>query len=373
MSASTGIFDDLLGQPMVSTFLSTALSDGNISHAYLFLGKPGSGKTVAAYDLAAALLCDEGGCGSCDSCVRVLRRTHPDVHYLAPQGVAAYVVDQIRELIHDASLAPIRGNRKIYIIDRADLLQGAPANALLKTLEEPPDKVTFILLGRTREAMLPTILSRCQVVPFRTIPALEAAGMLTQETGADIEAARIALASSGYSLVRARDFLLSPSRREVRTTVLRVLDGLSAADDMDVLEAAREVVDVLKQPITDIRLEQEKELAASADYLARSMLRSLEERQKRELGARQRQGMAELFSLVDSWLRDCLLICEGRGDAIVGTDCRDALLSVCQRVDTEHIVRALGAVDRAALHITYNVSPQLVMENLLFDIREAIR
>ena len=92
-------------------------------------------------------MCPQGGCGACDDCVRAARRVHPDVHLLQPQSAVGYLVSQIRELIDDMPLAPIRGRGKVYILDEAEGLTSATANALLKSLEEPPDHVMFILAG----------------------------------------------------------------------------------------------------------------------------------------------------------------------------------------------------------------------------------
>ena len=161
-------------QPRVRDFISRAVASGRASHAYLFLGAPGSGKLDAAWALAQALLCERAGedgdasptlagaaCGSCDACVRVARHTHPDVHLLAPESATGYLINQTRELLEDVALAPIRARGKVYIIDRAEQLRANTANALLKTLEEPPAGVTFILLGTSAEVILPTIVSRC--------------------------------------------------------------------------------------------------------------------------------------------------------------------------------------------------------------------
>ena len=126
-----------------------------------------------------------GSCGACDRCGRILRRKHPDVRYFAPAGANGYLVEQVREIVADTALSPIQADKKIYILDRVDQLSASAANAFLKTLEEPADDVVMILLGRTRESVLPTIVSRCQVVPFRHIPASEAAGIVAQNTGAD--------------------------------------------------------------------------------------------------------------------------------------------------------------------------------------------
>ena len=160
-------------QPRVRDFISRAVASGRASHAYLFLGAPGSGKLDAAWALAQALLCERAGedgdasstlagaaCGSCDACVRVAHHTHPDVHLLAPESATGYLINQTRELLEDVALAPIRARGKVYIIDRAEQLRANTANALLKTLEEPPAGVTFILLGTSAEVILPTSVSR---------------------------------------------------------------------------------------------------------------------------------------------------------------------------------------------------------------------
>lgn len=372
MSAVADPFSGVIGQPRVVGFLKSAVASDKVSHAYLFLGAPGSGKTDAAYAFSSALLCPDGGCGSCDTCVRIAHRTHPDVRYLAPEGVSGYVVSQIRELVHDCSLAPIRADRKIYIIDRADLLQGAPANAFLKTLEEPPDDVIFLLLGRNRDAVLSTILSRCQVIPFRKIPTSEASRILVSVTGASESDAAIALASAAGSLVRARSFLLSPSRKAVRKEVLAVLDRLQHCDDLDVLEAAKGLIEVLKEPLADVRSYQEQAYRESAEYLAKGALKSLEERQKRELTAREREGMGELFAIARSWLRDCIMVLAGTRELVVNVDDYASLVRVSSHTSIGSLAHAIEAVDEASGYITYNVTPQLVIETMLFRIREVI-
>ena len=117
------------GNKRVRDFLTNAVASGRASHAYLFLGAPGAGKLDAAWALAQAFLCEQDGCGSCDSCVRVARHTHPDVHYYTPESATGYLIAQTRELLDDVPLAPIRAKAKVYIIDRAEQLRANTANA----------------------------------------------------------------------------------------------------------------------------------------------------------------------------------------------------------------------------------------------------
>ena len=151
-------FENILGQPQVREFLRATVASGRVSHAYLFCGPAGSNKTLAALAFAQGILCPKGpkgprggNCGACDTCGRIMRKKHPDVRMFEPEGAAGYLVEQVRGIVADTALAPIQADRKVYILDRVDLLGVQAANAFLKTLEEPPADVVLILLARTRE------------------------------------------------------------------------------------------------------------------------------------------------------------------------------------------------------------------------------
>ena len=120
-----------------------------MSHAYLFVGAPGSGKIAAAEAVAKSIVCPHGGDGTCEDCIRVSHHTHPDVHWYKPQSASGYLIGQVREIISDVMLAPIKAQNKVYVLDRADLLRTEAANALLKTIEEPPRDAIFILCARS--------------------------------------------------------------------------------------------------------------------------------------------------------------------------------------------------------------------------------
>lgn len=150
----------------------------------------------------------------------------------------------------------------------------------MKTLEEPPDDVTIILLGRTREAVLPTIVSRCQVVPFRHIPASEASGILAQNTGCTLPEAAIAIQAVGGSITKAAQFLRSKERGVFRTKIIGAMGSLLRADDLDILEYARDLVLASKTPLDEVRREQERDLEEKAEFLQASALKQLEARQK---------------------------------------------------------------------------------------------
>lgn len=366
------VFDGVLGQPRVRSFLRSSVSSGRVSHAYLFVGPAGSGKTQAAYALAQAIVCPQGGCGSCDDCRRVERHNHPDVHYYAPEGAQGYVVSQIREIVADAALAPIRSRSKVYVLDRVDLLGIQPANAFLKTLEEPIPGVTFLLLARTREGVLPTIVSRCQVVPFRHIPSVEAAAILAQRTGVAPERARIAIEACDGSLSRALSFVKSAERAEFRVRVLEILSRLALADERDVLDFAAELIERSKAPLDNVRTRQSAELEESADFLTSSALKQIELRHKRALAKATRDSLTTMTSIIRSWLRDVLMIVNGSSSLVVNTDALPALNDAAAHASVEGVVFALREAYRTDEALRYNVSPETCIDALLFSIREVL-
>lgn len=366
------IFDGIFGQPRVREFLRASIASGRVSHAYLFTGPAGSNKTAAAYAFAQAILCKDHGCRTCDDCRRIERRKHPDVHFYTPEGAQGYLIEQIREIVSGVSLAPIRATGKVYILDRVDLLGVSAANAFLKTLEEPVEGVTFILLGRTREAVLPTIVSRCQVVPFRHIPAREAAGILSQKTGVTPEQARIAIEACNGSITRAMTFAKSAERAEFRARIMEVLSNLPLSDERDVLEYAAELIERAKAPLDNVRTQQSEELAESADFLTKTALKQIELRHKRALSMATRESLNQTTSIIRSWLRDVLMIASGTPDLVVNIDQREVLQRVSQKVTPASIMSALREAYKTDETLSYNVSPETCLDVLLFSIREVL-
>ncbi len=164
-------FDELVGQEAVVTTLKNALKTNKISHAYLFSGPRGTGKTSVARLFSKALNCEEGlghQCNKCDNCKLISEGNHPDV--IEIDAASNSGVDEVRNLIDNVKYAPIKGRYKIYIIDEVHMMTNSAFNALLKTLEEPPEYVIFILCTTEPYKLLPTILSRCQRFEFKKIP-----------------------------------------------------------------------------------------------------------------------------------------------------------------------------------------------------------
>ena len=367
------VWDDLVGQRRAVGHLRRAVEAGAVSHAYLFVGPTGSGKKSAARALACALFCADGGCGSCSACRRVRALTHPDLHLIQPGGVAEYLIDQVRQVIHDVSLKPIEAPYKVYVFDDVGRLRDEAANAFLKTLEEPPTDVVIVLVADDYDDVVPTIASRCQVVRFSPVASATARALVVERTGASEAEARAALAASAGVVPRAIDLLRSPGRLGARSATLDVLKRLTLMDGHDVLLAARMLLGEVRAPVEEIKSAQADELDEAREFLSKGAAGDVEKRHKRELTAREREGITELMSVTESWLRDCLVLARGASELVENADAADATAEVAAVLSASAAVRAFEAVRTARDRIAYNVSPQLAVEAMLFDIQEVLR
>ena len=367
------VWDDLAGQRRAGETLYAQVREHAVSHAYLFVGPPGAGKKTAARALACALFCDDDGCGACSVCRRVRSGFHPDFRVVRPEGAATYVIDQVREVIHEIGLKPVQARWKVYVFEAADSFNEGSANAFLKTLEEPPEDVVIVLLAHDAASVMPTIVSRCQVLRFDRLPPSVAERMVAEKAGVDGDAAREALAAAGGIVPRAIDIITTPAKWEARQRMLAVLKELPVMDGHDVLSSARELLSAVKAPLDDLKALQAEEIAERREFVGKGAVKSLEERHKRELTAREREGVLELLGVAESWLRDCLTIAIGAGDLVANRDVRDAMDEVAGSLSPASATRGLAEVSQARRRLAYNVNPQLAVEAMLFGIQEVLR
>jgi DNA polymerase III subunit gamma/tau len=234
----SGTFDEVVGQNHVAQTLKKAISSGRVAHAYLFCGTRGTGKTSTARILAKALNCEASDkpttdpCGKCESCKAIARGD--DIDVIEIDAASNTGVDNIRELIENSQYRPARSRFKVYIIDEVHMLSKSAFNALLKTLEEPPEHVKFILATTEPEKVLPTILSRCQRYDFRNIPTREIAQHLAsiskQEKIKADDDALLLVAKAGAGSMRDSlsllDRLLSLGEKHLTVEIIESLLGL---------------------------------------------------------------------------------------------------------------------------------------------------
>ena len=340
------VLADFPVQERVNGYFARALATDRISHAYLFLGDAQLAGSYAQA-LAKCLICPQGGEGACEECLRVDHGTHPDVHVLSPGSASGYLVGQIRDLISDVSLAPVRARNKVYIVQQAERLWGTSANALLKTLEEPPTHVVFVLAATSRDAVLDTIASRCQQIPF----ASAGTGGQDAQTSAAQE---------------------DPAVKELRDAAAASVLGLGGMDSASVLRCAKELVDMAKSSVDELRDQQESRDEGVDEFLTARALKELADANRRELSQRERSGMMEVVAACESVVRDLLLCCENRESHIVNTGLEGSLLQLCRTLGPRDILRALDACELAAKRLSGGVTPQLTLEVMLLQVKEAL-
>jgi DNA polymerase-3 subunit delta' len=263
-------FAAVRGHDRVREFLRAAVAQERLPHALLFMGPEGVGKRSLACALVAWLQCEQGGddaCGACGACVRLAAGSHSDVQSLSvATGKKEIGIDRIRELKRFMQLRPVGGKVKVALIDDAHLLSIAAQNALLKVLEEPPDRSFLVLVSCNPDALLPTVRSRCQRVRFGPLPDDVVVDILTRSAGVDPEAARnlarLAEGSPGHALT-----LLSCLAGESREQWQQRLAGLEQARYVRLAETARE----LNSPESHVVAKLEMLLSQLRDEAVRSV------------------------------------------------------------------------------------------------------
>jgi len=329
-------FADVLDQHHAIGLLRAALRSGRVHHAYLFAGPAGTGRSETAAAFAQALQCEryrEDSCGACEPCRKVAADVHPDVRWVRPlEGRTSIGIDQVREVRRDAAYGPHEGRWKVFVFCPADSMLAEAQNSLLKLLEEPPDRVVFVLVVESPQALLPTVVSRCQMVRFNLVPISQIEHALRVQFGVEPARARVLAALSAGRAARAAAWSRDPT----------------ALQDRDA------VVDHL------VRAEREGLLAAL---------------QACEFLAQDRSRLAERLEVAALWYRDLLVWRETRDPALlVNVDRRAEVEALAESLDERALRRRLEALEEARWAVRRNVSPRLALEAafLRFDAGETV-
>lgn len=355
------------GQEHAIAFLSLAVARPH--HAYVLAGPEGGGKQLAARAFAAALICRDGGCGTCRDCRLALDDRHPNEFVVEPEGRDIHV-DTIRtevwQPIHRTAPEP---GRKVFLIREADRLNPAAADVLLKVLEEPPADAVILLLSARPDELPDTVLSRCHVVTFQPLPERFVIDALIAE-GADPTRAAIAARLSSGNLGRARRlatrddaFAFRDVAREALDSAERWPDGALAAADLVVAagEAFRKSLkDQLEEDLAPFMDERGR-----PDETYRAAIRRIRERHARRERRAERDAVDWVLLAVSSLLRDRILTASGGGP--------DLLLNLGDVPSPAHIAstaRALAAVEaaRAALAEELNLNTRLLLEGAFLQV-----
>lgn len=227
---------NIIGQSLLLDRLENMVSSGRVAHAYLLTGPKGIGKTTIGETFARMLFCTSSArrpCGVCQSCIQFMSGNHPDFIQLIPKG-KSIKIDDIRNLRRDIVIKPYQGSRKVYMIDDAHIMTMHAQNALLKTLEEPPSYATIILGADNINVLLPTIISRCQVIPIKRLPSNAIHKILLERGLSSDEASVFARMSEGLP-GRGIALSLDEDFKTLREDVINYLDNLFSMKEWEVL------------------------------------------------------------------------------------------------------------------------------------------
>jgi DNA polymerase-3 subunit delta' len=387
-----GIWAQVVGQPEAIAILRSAAAaaasivDGSGSgsgmiHAWLFTGPPGSGRSVAARAFAGALECATGrGCGECPGCRTTLAGTHADVRLVVPEGLSISVAE-MRALVQTSARRPTGGRWQVVIIEDADRLTEGAANALLKCIEEPPERTVFLLCAPSDhpDDVPVTIRSRCRPVALRTPSATAIAEVLQFRDGIDADTARWAASVCGGHVGRARRLATDPAARDRRAAVLRIPLHLRRLSD--VFECADDLVKTAEADATEVserRDDAEKEAlktamgyggtgkgAAAASRGSAGAIKELEKRQKSRATRTQRDALD--LALVDlaGFYRDVLVTGSRSAAVLTHPDHAADVAKAAGAWSPESTLRRLEAVLACRDAIELNVKPRIAVEAML--------
>jgi DNA polymerase-3 subunit delta' len=397
------VWDDLVGQERVSAQLADAARDADalvtaaaadeplpesskMTHAWLFTGPPGAGRTQAARAFAAALQCvspdralgGAPGCGFCDGCHTALVGTHADVTTVAAVGTQILAED-MRDTVRKSFTSPANGRWQIILVEDAERLNEKSANAVLKAVEEPAPRTVWLLCAPSIEDVLPTIRSRCRHLNLST-PSVDAvADMLIRREGIEPEVAHAAARATQGHVDRARRLATDPAARERRAAVLKL--PLRVADVGSALKAAQELVDAAaedaKQLAEEVDTKETEELkaalgAAQGGRLPRGtagVIKDLEDKQKRRRTRTQRDSLDLALTDLTAFYRDVLALQLGSRVALANTDAEDALERIARESSPESTLRRIEAIAACRDALDRNVAPLLAVEAMTMALR----
>lgn len=397
------VWDDLVGQERLSGQLDAAARDADaivtaattgtappeaskMTHAWLFTGPPGSGRTTAARAFAAALQCvspdralgGSPGCGFCDGCHTALVGTHADVSTVAAVGTQI-LVDDMRDTVRKSFTSPANGRWQVILVEDAERLNEKSANAVLKAVEEPAPRTVWMLCAPSLEDVLPTIRSRCRHVGLLT-PSVDAvADMLVRREGIEPEAAAVAARATQGHIERARRLVTDPRARERRAAVLKL--PLRVEDIGGCLKAAQELVDAAseesKQLAEEVDTKETEELrtamgAGQGGRMPRGtagVMKDLEDKQKRRRTRAQRDSLDLALAELTGFYRDVLVLQLGSRVALANVEVRDSLERMARGGTPESTLRRIDAIAACREALERNVAPLLAVEAMTMALR----
>ncbi len=376
------VFDDLVGQEHIIDILKGAVaasrtgSDSQeMTHAWVFTGPPGSGRSLAAVAFAQALICPNQGCGACQECHSAATGGHPDVEIIRTEGLSIKV-EEIRELLSRVAWAPSMGGWRVVVMEDADRLTESAANALLKAIEEPGTRTVWLLCAPTLHDVLPTIRSRCRHLQLRTPSVETVTQVLIRRDNISQPMADFAARVSQGHIGRARYIATNKSVRTNRKVILQLplqLGSLAAT-----FQAAQILVDLATEEANSSsaskdEAEIEKLQAAYGKGAtgrgvatgAAKAVKELEKEQKARATRMVRDSIDGLLLQLATFYRDVMMVQSGAADSMINSDMWTEIEDHALHISTHSAVQKMSAIMEARNQLAMNAAPLLTCEALM--------
>jgi len=378
------VFDSLIGQEDSVAILKDAVAAAKIgedesqamTHAWLFTGPPGSGRSNAALAFAAALVCKTSGCGTCTDCLTALKGSHADVELIRTEGLSIKI-DEVRELITRASWTPSVATYRVVVMEDADRLTESAANAMLKAIEEPGLRTVWLLCAPTTTDVLPTIRSRTRNLTLRT-PSIAAVKNLLESELVPAATAELAARASQGHIGRARYLANNPEARTRRTDILKL--PLTITDIASAFKCAGMLVDAAKR---DAEAEAEKkndaELAALKEAWGQQgtrvvaggakAIKELEREQKSRQTRMVRDYLDRALLDIATLYRDILMVQSNTPrDALINSDMQREVEIVANSTSPDTTLRKLQVIMKTRTQLSHNAAPLLAIEAMMVQL-----
>lgn len=378
--SATSVFDNLIDQEHVISILQEAVSAASdstnqsqeMTHAWLFTGPPGSGRSNAALAFAAALICRNGGCNDCTDCKTATTGSHADVELIKTEGLSIKI-DEVRDLISRASWSPAVGNYRVVVIEDADRLTESAASALLKAIEEPGLRTVWLLCAPSSTDVLPTIKSRTRSLVLRTPSIAAVAKLLEKEKFSPAMADFAARVSQGH-IGRARHLAKSEEARTRRQAILKI--SLMITDIASAFKAAQVLVEAAKaEAEEEAERRDDAEISALREAWGQQgskltqggskAVKELEKEQKSRTTRMVRDYLDRALLDIATLYRDILLIQSNSPDSIINTDLISEMRKIAESTEAEATLAKLEAIMSARTNLSHNAAPLLIIEALM--------
>jgi DNA polymerase-3 subunit delta' len=382
------VYENLVGQEHITTILQgavaasrTGVETQEMTHAWLFTGPPGSGRSSAAVAFAQALICPNQGCGACNECQSAKNGSHPDVEIIRTEGLSIKV-EEVRELLTRVAWAPSMGGWRVVVMEDADRLTESAANAMLKAIEEPGTRTVWLLCAPTLHDVLPTIRSRCRHIQLHTPSDAAVAQVLINRDGISPAMAQFAARVSQGHIGRAKYLALNESVRSTRTTIMNLplqLNSLAAA-----FKAAQTLVDLAtNQANESAGARDEREIAALQEAYgkgatgrgmatgAAKAVKELEKEQKSRATRMVRDSIDGALLDIATFYRDVMMVQSGSVEAIINTDMADAIHAYAAKHPKHTTIDKMSAIMDARISLSHNAAPLLTCEALMCRLAKA--